>query len=144
MKCEIQVRIIVKEPLSGVTLRVQKGRDELLPPTSESKVEAVFDFTVNVEFKDGAANFLGKFVHGPKGARFIYINSGKRAGQLDSPWDRRAKISLMSIGSEQIEKGLSSTDTRLEGTIIGVGGDGGPTCASTKLLGNGWSVQNVK
>jgi len=133
MKREIPLRIIITEPLDGVTLRVQKGRDELVPPTSESKAETIFDLTVDVELNDGSPNFLGKFAQGPKDSRFIYVNSGQYAGQSDSCWARRAKVSLMNITADQIEKVVSSTtNARLETTFGGTGSDGGPTCASIR------------
>lgn len=143
MKREIPLRIIVTEPLDGVTLRVQKGRDELLPPTSESKTEIVFDIMVNVELNESSPNFLGKFTQGPKDSRFIYVNSGQYAGQSDSCWARRAKVSLMNITADQIEKVVSSSNARLETTFSGTGGDGGPTCASLRPTPR-WTIGKIK
>ena len=143
MKHEIPIRITVAEPLGEVWLRVQKGRCELVAPTSESKKGTVFDLTVNVELKDGTPNFLGSFAQGPKGARFVYVNSGTYAGQSDSCWARRAKISLMNITAEQIEKVLASPNARLELSFAGVGRDGGPTCASLKPAPE-WTIGKIK
>ena len=53
-------------------------------------------------------------------------------------WNRRAKLSLMSITKEQIEDVVSNGSTRIETIIDGVGRDGGPVCASVKGLT--WSV----
>ena len=143
MKREIPLRIIVTDPLDGVMLRVQKGRCELVAPTSESKKATLFDLTVNVDLKDGTPNFLGSFTQGPKDARFIYVNSGTYAGQSDSCWARRAKISLMNITAEQIEKVFASPYARLETSFAGVGRDGGPTCASIKPTPQ-WTIGKIK
>ena len=85
----------------------------------------------------GSPNFLGRFAQGPKDARFVYVNSGSYAGVSHSCWSRRAKVSLMSITREQIQKALGD-DAVIETTFPGVGKDGGPTCASVK--GIEWKV----
>jgi hypothetical protein len=46
----------------------------------------------------------------------------------------------MNISADQIEKVLASPNTILEAKIVGVGRDGGPSCASVKLLGDGWTI----
>jgi hypothetical protein len=143
MKHEIPLRIIITKPLADVTLRVQKGRDELVPPTLESNAETVFDLTVSVELDNGTPNFLGKFAQGPKDARFIYVNSGKYAGQSDSCWARRAKVSFMNITADQIEAVLASSNSRLETRFTGVGSDGGPTCASVRPTPR-WTIGKIK
>lgn len=139
MKYEIPIRIRVLRPLGGVTMRVQRGRDELLAPSEASPDALVFDFGVSVDISDAIPNFLGKYAQGPKGERFIYVNSGKYAGQKDALWARRAKISLMSITREQIETVLKKRGAFLETAFAGTGGrDGGPTCASVK--GTRWRI----
>lgn len=133
MKHEVKMRIVVADPLPGVTMQVQRGKDELLPPTAARKNDLVFDFEITVDMSGDAPNFLGKYAQGPKDTRFVYVNSGTYAGQHITQWSRRAKLSLMSITREQVEKGLV-----LETTMPGVGKDGGPTCASVK--GIEWKV----
>ena len=144
MKYEIPVRIVVTNPYPGVTMQVQKGRDELLPPAKSTEKALVFDFAITVDLNAGAPpNFLGKFAQGPKDQRFIYVNSGTYAGQANSCWARRAKISLMTITGKQVEEAVGSGG-RLEAGIIGTGGrDGGPVCASVPVVG-GWKVVGVR
>ncbi len=139
MKHEIPIRITVVKPVTGVTMRVQKGRDELVPPVSASKDAALFEFTVSVDPGGNRPNFLGKFAQGSKDARFIYVNSGTYAGQTGTLWARRAKVSLMSITAEQVEEVLAKPGRVLEAKIWGSSRDGGPMCASVPLLG-GWAV----
>ena len=135
MKQDIKFRIVVTDPLPGVAMQVQRGKEELLPPTKNG-TSLVFDFEISVDLSSGKPNFLGKYAQGPKDARFVYVNSGKYAGQHPTPWGRRAKLSLMSITMEQIAKALK--DSRIETVMPGVGRDGGPTCASVK--GIEWKV----
>lgn len=138
---QIPIRVIVAEPLGGVSMLIQKGRDELLAPSKQTKKELRFDFEIRVSLDTGTPNFLGEFAQGPKDARFIYLNSGTYAGQTDSCWGRRAKISLMTVTLEQVNQAVSSPGSRLEITIQGRGTDGGPICASVKPHAtSGWKV----
>jgi hypothetical protein len=135
MKHEVKFRVVVIDPLHGVSMQLQRGKDELLPPTKNGS-SLIFDFEISVDLSNGSPNFLGKYAQGPKDARFVYVNSGTYAGQHPTPWGRRAKLSLMSITKEQIEDALNGS--RIVTTIPGVGKDGGPTCASVK--GIEWKV----
>ena len=138
---QIPIRLIVSEPLDGVSMQVQRGRNELLAPKIVTREELSFDFEVRVNLEAGAPNFLGPFAQGPKDARFIYLNSGSYAGQSDTGWNRRAKISLMNVTADQVKQVLSSPGSRLEITIQGRCTDGGPICASVKPHATtGWKV----
>jgi hypothetical protein len=142
---EIAVRVIVRGPLEGVAMQIQRGREGLLPPTQKSAASLTFDFTLRVDpAGTGRPNFLGEFAQGPKEARFIYVNSGLRAGQTGTLWDRRAKLSLMEITSAQVRELLSGPGSLLEASIDGVGRDGGPACASVPLQGGGWRVRKAR
>jgi uncharacterized protein DUF5990 len=136
-KIDIPIRIRVIEPAAGIVMQVQRGRDELLPPTSVSASELVFEFEISVDTTT-EPNFLGKYAQGPKDQRFIYVNSGQSAGQLNTDIVRRAKISLMSITSDQIGKVAASPDLVLETSFAGKDKFGKPTCASVK--GIEWKV----
>ena len=137
MKQDLPIRIIVKRPLQGVVMSVQRGKDELLPPSSKSLEQLVFDLEITVDLTETRPNFLGKYAQGPKDARFVYVNSGTHADQ-HSIWGRRAKISLMSITGEQIQTVVSKAGMVLQTDFGGVGRDGGATCASVK--GIEWKV----
>ena len=134
MKQQVGIRIKVIEPLKGVSMQVQRGKCELLPPRTKTAVELVFEFEIDVDLSSGVPNFLGAYSHGPKDARFIYVNSGTYAGEPGSAFGRRAKLSLMSITKKQVEDARASKAGRLETSFPGVGRDGGPTCASVKGL----------
>lgn len=116
---------------------VQRGKDEFLPPSAKSPEKLIFDFELTVDTTEIRPNFLGIYAQGPKDARFVYVNSGTYADQ-HSTWGRRAKISLMGITGEQIQKVVSKAGMILQTEFEGIGRDGGPTCASVK--GNEWTV----
>ena len=134
MKQEIGIRIRMIEPPKNVSIQVQRGKCELLPPVKSSASELIFEFPIDVDVSSGVPNFLGAYAQGPKDARFIYVNSGTYANEQDSCWGRRAKLSLMSITEKQVEDTLASKTARLETSFAGTGKDGGPTCASVKGL----------
>lgn len=142
MDRELPLRVTVVRPPPGVALQVQRGRSELLPPTNVDGDTVTFEFVVRVRDSqaDGPPRILGDFAQGPPKGRFIYVNSGKRAGQADSCWDRRAKVSLMTITSAQIDATLAEPGAALEARIGGTARDGGPACATVPLLDGGWRV----
>ncbi|MGH9849270.1 MAG: DUF5990 family protein [Blastocatellia bacterium] len=138
----LPLRITLIKPPRGVAFCLQKGKADLAPPSSDSDEHLSFDFIVNTANNqaDGSPNFRGPFVQGPPAGRFIYINSGTYAGQADSCWSRRAKVPLAGITWELIEKTLSRSGAVLEARIAGAAGDGGPACATVRLLEGGWRV----
>jgi uncharacterized protein DUF5990 len=141
----LSLRITLIKPPPGVPLRLQQGKSDLVPPSSDAEGNVSFDFTVNIanDRTDGLPKFRGPFVQGPPAGKFIYINSGTYAGQGDSCWSRRAKVPLKGITWELIEEALSKSGAVLEARITGTAGDGGPVCATVRLLEDGWKVRNI-
>jgi hypothetical protein len=70
--------------------------------------------------------------------RFIYVCSGTLAGQAESCWTRRAKVPLKTITWELVQRVLLEPAGRLEARFHGRAGDGGPACATIKLLDDRW------
>lgn len=139
----VPLRITVLRPPSGVLFAIQKGRAELFTPLMANDGDLSFDFSVRVqEREDGAPNFLGPFVQGPRNARFVYVNSGTLAGQSDSCWTRRAKVGLTEISWELIKSVMSKPDKVLEAKIVGTTRDGGPVCATVKPQ-TGWTIRSA-
>jgi hypothetical protein len=142
---EVPLRIVVRRPPSGVSFALQRGKSDangnanLLAPSKSSDDSLSFDFPVRVARGSGAPRFLGEFTQGPAGQRFVYLNSGTRAGQTGTHWDRRAKISLTAITLAMIDAVHAAPGTVLELEILGTAGDGGPVCASRiDTIGGGW------
>jgi len=136
----IRLRVVVRAPPKGVVFAMQIGRDQLAPPKVAGATKLVFETSAKIGVtKTGAPQLGGPAVQGPSGGRFLYINSGKRAGQADTCWDRRAKVMLGTIGAPQLRK-CAATNGALEAEIDGVAGDGGPCCATVPLRGSGWRI----
>jgi hypothetical protein len=131
---------VINSP-AGVTLRMQRGRDELVEPSKVTNGVVTFDFEVRVGSRPGGLpNFLGEFTQGPPASRFVYVNSGQAARQLGTHWSRRAKIPLTGITQALIDKAIK-TNAVLVADYEGTGRDGGPTCASVRLDGDGWRLE---
>lgn len=144
MRCDegnLPIRLTVLQPVQGVAVAIQIGRSELLPPSHADSFRLTFDFTVRTDATRGAQpRFLGPAVQGPPAARFVYVNSGKQAGQTTSCWDRRAKVPLTGITWATIDELYRVPSGRVEACIAGVARDGGPVCATVPLLEGGWRV----
>ena len=137
---ELPLRITLVRPPSGVVFCLQRGRADLVSPMEASGEQLSFDFALRVhgDLTGGPPNLRGAFAQGPPAARFVYVNSGTLAGQEDSCWTRRAKVPLSGITWELIEEALAKPGTVLEARIPGATKDGGPVCASVRLLEGGW------
>jgi hypothetical protein len=138
----VPFRITVMRPLPDVTLRLQRGRDGLDPPSRRTSDSVSFDFELRLASAEGEARlrWLGDCAQGTPADRFVYVNAGRQAGQASGCWDRRAKIKLAGITAQQVRATLSRADQRLEARFEGVGRDGGPSCATVPLLSGGWTV----
>jgi hypothetical protein len=145
MEHELTLRIVLEKPPPGVDFGLQKGHgsDYATVQTQRSgSKDLQFNFTVRVRDGrcDAAPNFLGPFVQGPPGERFVYLDIGLFAGQADSCWSRRLKIPLRGITWEMIEQVSANSDSVLEAHVPGTGRDGGPSCATVKPFA-GWNVR---
>ena len=149
-EAEIPLRIVLRRPPAGVRFALQRGETHA---GKEVELEAVqeadgvrdlaFSCTVRVRPQaDGTLRFLGPFAHGPTAARFVYITVGQRAGQPQSPWDRRAKIPLGGITSELLAAAGATKGAVLEATLEGTLKDGSPTCATRPFVEGGkWTIR---
>lgn len=144
---EIPLRITLYRVPPGVKFALQRGKsgpehhEELVPPTRVDPTSISFDFTVRVapDRLGTKLRFLGDFTQGPADKRFVYVNSGKRAGQEDTPWDRRAKIPLTTITPALVDHVRETPNTVLLIEINGRAGDGGPVVAS-QLSSTEWRL----
>jgi len=143
MNQELSVRIILENPPTGVDFGIQKGsgnKYETILKQRSNKDDLYFEFKISV--KDGKTsfyNFTGPYVQGPSNERFIYIDIGTTAGQINSVWTRRLKIPLRDISSEMIKQILHDSSLILETKVPGTGKDGGPNCATVKPF-SGWHL----
>lgn len=141
---ELRLRLVVVGPPTGVVFALQRGKEELVSPVIATGDDLSFELVVRVSAKvEDVPNFLGPFVQGPRGARFIYLNAGTLAGQVESCWTRRAKIGLTTIGWDLVNRVLSKRSKVLEARIAGKAGDGGPACATVPIIDGGWKISSV-
>jgi hypothetical protein len=141
MPSMVTLRIVVRHPLPGVALRLQRGRDELVPPVAQTADAATFELRLEVQPRpDGGAVLRGAEAQGPPAGRFVYINAGTYAGQPDSPWGRRAKVPLTAVPASLVAAALAKPGAVIVGAIDGRGRGGGPAAATVPLLGDGWSL----
>ena len=144
MEHELTFRIVLEKPPANVDFGLQKGRGsdyETIQKQRSKAKDLYFEFPVRVKAnqKDAIPGFLGPFVQGPPGARFVYIDIGTYAGQTDTCWSRRLKVPLSGITWNMIERLLADSESVLEARVPGTGKDGGPTCATVKPFA-GWKL----
>ncbi|GAB4122103.1 MAG: hypothetical protein OHK0050_31660 [Roseiflexaceae bacterium] len=138
---QLTLRIHVRNPLPGVDLRMQRGRDQLIAPIAQTAEVSMFELQVALDYKpDGTLVLRGPEVQGPPHERFVYINAGTSAGQADSSWTRRAKVPLSGITAAPAAAASAQPAAVLAATIAGRGRDGGPAAATVPLLDSGWHV----
>ncbi len=143
MEREVTLRIVLEKPTAGVDFGLQKGRGndyETIQIQRSKGRDLNFDFTVRAKAtgKDAAPNFLGPFVQGPTGERFVYIDIGTYAGQMAIGWSRRLKIPLPGISWKMIEEVIEGKSL-LETHVAGKNKDGSPSCATPKPF-SGWKL----
>ena len=138
----LPLRIIVEEPLPGVALALQHGKDGLERPAATSPTQIVFDFAVRVGAPkpDGTPNLLGPFAQGHAATRFVYICVGRRAGQATSSVDGRVKVPLTGITQAQVTALLAGSGQRLAVRLPGRNAKGEPTLATVRLPANSWKL----
>jgi len=144
MQSELAIRIVLVDPPVGVDFGIQRGsgsRYETLFVQQANKGDVIFDFSLIVadNREDGLPHFKGPFAQGPPTARFIYVDVGTYAGQKNTQWARRMKVPLQGISWALIKKATSKPGHKLVARIPGTGKDGGPNCATVKLIGD-WQV----
>ena len=116
---------------------MQIRRDELMPAKFQTNTKLVFETLSKLAMSPkGTPKFSDPALQGRSDERFLYVNSGKRAGQPTSCWDRRAKVMLTSIHWELLR--TIPDGGVLESEIDGLAGDGGPCCATVPLIGGSW------
>jgi hypothetical protein len=144
MESEITLQIILVKPTPRVIFGLQKGSGnnyETVQKQSSTSNDLSFTCTVKVKgdrSKDEFPKLSGSFVQGPANNRFVYIDIGTYAGQLNTIWSRRLKIPLTGITWKDIDS--LSGNSILQANVPGTGKDGGPNCATVKPF-SGWHLK---
>lgn len=109
LEIAVPLRIVLVNPPPEVDFGIQegKGNDYKTIAVQRSKAgNLTLDCTINVKGNraDGAPNFVGLIAQGPPAGRFVYIDIGKSAGQIESCWQRRIKIPLAGSSPNGCQK----------------------------------------
>ena len=142
METEINLQIILTQPPPNVLFGLQKGSGNVYETVQKQKSgsqDLLFTFSVKIKGdkkEDASPKFSGPFVQGPAGGKFVYIDIGTCAGQIDTVWSRRLKVPLTGITWELIADPTLMLETKVPGT----GKDGGPNCATVKPF-EGWRIK---
>jgi len=144
MEADLPIRLVLVNPPDGVDFGIQRGSGsdyETLFVQQAKGADVIFDFSLGVadNRKDGLPNLKGPFAQGPPTNRFIYVDVGTYAGQKNTQWSRRMKVPLQGITWELIKQATNKPGHRLLARIQGRGKDGGPNCATVKLVGD-WRI----
>lgn len=127
MDRQVTLRIVLERPPVGVDFAVQKGSGSIYETILKQRAnggDLSFEFTVTAAAGPDP-RFKGPLVQGPPKERFIYLDVGTMAGQIESPWTRRIKVPLAGVTWAMLDAAPI-----LEARIPGTGRDGGPACAS--------------
>ncbi len=135
----LPLQLTLRGPVPGVAYALQKKDGSLVAPESASNQALSFVLVVDVLRTAEGFDFRGPFVHGPRGDRFLYVNSGRRAGQPFSGWDRRAKLKLGAIPAHLLEAAPAGAPHVVFATFAASGDDGGPFCATRPPEPPGWA-----
>jgi hypothetical protein len=141
---ELLLRLCIRlvSPTPGVIFAVQKGKADLEQPVTAGAADVLF--TVPLRVRPSATGtgftFLGEFAQGTPQERFIYINSGVRAGQTGTPWERRAKLKLEFVPEKLLRSAAGATNKAIEASFPGTSSDGGPVCASLTAASIQWRI----
>lgn len=142
MKNEISLRVVLQKPPTEIDYGLQMGhgsRFNIVQRQRAGGEDLAFEFTINTKpGKESSIDFSGSFVQGLAGGRFIYINIGASAGQINTPLSRRLKVPLTGITQSIVDE-ILKIPSILETSVPGTGKDGGPNCATVKPFA-GWSV----
>ena len=95
-----------------------------------------------VRTADGALDFRGRFVHGTRGDRFLYLNWGTVAEDGTFGLFRRAKLSLSEVDPAVVEAALAANaaNAALVATVNLTDSKGNPRCARVRALDLIWRV----
>lgn len=132
-RSELKLRLTLAAPPAGVMFSLQDKDNTPVRPVVASGGDLSFDLEIGIGDEEAGLRFLGPFVRGPVGDKFVYWCVGTLAGQAGSPWTRRGKLKLATLDPKMVREAIGS-DRRVEARVPGVGKDGGPSCATVKLL----------
>jgi hypothetical protein len=147
VKQQMMCRIVLDAAPAGVDFALQQGRGskfELVQTQRATTADLRFDVRMSIRDTDEAEpDFRGAAVQGPRGQRFIYVNSGVYAGQADTKWARRLTVPLVGITRAMVERLLADPRSVLEARVPGSARDGAPNAATAEQF-TGWKLTRAR
>lgn len=128
----VRLRIVIEDPVPGVLHSLQDRKNVPLDAQRAAEHEPLaFAIEVRAKVTDDGIRWLGEHIRreGPE-RRFVYIAIGKLAGDAASPWERRMKIDVHTIGTEHVA--AAARGKVVEVVVSGRGADGAPACATVR------------
>lgn len=126
-RIDLTLRIALADPPTGVVFSKQDAKNLPVDPV-RAEGDLTFDIPITVTQTPNGPRPGGAFVRNDSRGRFVYIASGKAAGDCRTDWQRRLKVYLNDLPAA-----LSNGDV-LQATVAGRAKDGGPACATVPLL----------
>ena len=125
------LRIILADPPPGVVFSKQDAKNRPVDPI-RSEGDLFFDIPITLTPTPDGFRPGGAFVRNDSRGRFVYIASGRAAGDCRTDWQRRLKVYLNTLPTQFADGQV------LQAIIAGRAKDGGPACATVPLL-SGWT-----
>jgi hypothetical protein len=129
----VTLRLSVIAPPKGVAHALQ-GKDGVCVDARVSTGKTML-FEVPVRLEEGKSGwrFLGDFVRTEgKTRRFVYVATGRQAGQHSMEWSRRAKVDLPAP-TAAMAMAATKGGLVLEASYAGTDASGGPAGATVKV-----------
>ena len=140
---ELPLRIILADPPAGVLYCLQRrSRADCVNHARSDGGDLVFDLAIQVKPGGDEPDFVGPFIQGRRGERYVTILIGTLAGDAHSCWTRAAKFWLRGITWSLIEGLRSRSNAVVAGRFVGTTANGGPACATAHFVGDGWHVKS--
>jgi hypothetical protein len=130
-RIDLTLRIILADPPPGVVFSKQDAKSQPVDAIRAEAGDLSFDIPITLTQTPDGLRPGGGFVRSDGRGRFVYIASGRQAGDHDPVWSRRIKIYLHDLPAD------AGGGEILEARIAGRDKDGGPACATVPLL-SGW------
>ncbi|UFH52234.1 DUF5990 family protein [Spirosoma sp. KNUC1025] len=134
---EINLRILLENPVEGVLYGLQKGKGahhEIVQAQMGNRQELTFRFVVQrKQTNESAPSLTGPFVQGTPGTRFVYINIGSYAGQAGALCNGRLKVPLTEADFQDTSS--SGSGYGWSCTVPGRTENGTPVFATVKPFG---------
>lgn len=145
MEATILLRITITKPNTDTDFGLQKGSGnayEIIAKQHSVGEDVSFNFEIKItgdRDKDTLPKLSGPFVQGPAGGKFVYVNIGTYAGQLNSIWAGRMKVPLTNVTWNMADALLANPKLILATTVPGTKPNGSPNYATVKPF-EGWKV----